>query len=578
MRAPQWTVGLVVALAVLYGLYHAVSLAWLCDDAFISFRYARNLATGHGLVFNAGEHVEGYTNFLWTLLIALGLWAGARAEITAQVLGVLCYLGTLWLLLRVGCRPEHRNRAGAVVPLAVLALSLHHHASSMASFGLETAMLALLVTAALVVLVQTKAARGSLLAGALLTLATLTRPDGALPYLVACVATLLAALGRRKLGSFWALVAPGIVVGVPYLLWKVAYYGDVLPNTFYARSAAEPYPSQGLWYVGLYFLYYPLLWIGLVTPLVLLFRRRRPEPDASGWADLRAPLWISAFTVPYLVYVVWVGGDFMFARFCLPVTPALCLGLQLLVPALGTLAARIGVLLLVAVSLISQATLTDVKQVGPSDLGIAEERNYYHPNAVVLHRHLGRYLHEQMAGHEPVVAVGGAAAMLAYYCEWPTVIELHGLTDRTIARRRIGRRSRVGHEKSLPLTDPYLLERGVNFVCWPFLVDSPRIGDRVPEDLRKVTFRVVHPSWKEGKEPYEIKLTMLTYSRRVMAPLAGAEHVRFTPLGGFLDDYIATMRQKPREEVALDYADFRKFYFDHNLDPARQRAFVDFLR
>ncbi|MHC4077699.1 MAG: hypothetical protein ACYST0_04555, partial [Planctomycetota bacterium] len=285
MRAPQWTLGLVVALAILYGLYHAVSLAWLCDDAFISFRYARNLATGHGLVFNAGEHVEGYTNFLWTLVIALGLWAGARAEITAQVLGVLCYLCTLWLLLRVGCRPEHRNRAGAAVPLAVLALSLHHHASSMASFGLETAMFALLLTAALVVLVQTKTAGSSFLAGTLLTLATLTRPDGALPYLVACVVTLFAAPRRRKLGSFWALVAPGLVVGVPYLLWKVAYYGDVLPNTFYARSAAEPYPGQGLWYVGLYFLYYPLLLVGFVVPLVLLFRRWRTEAEASGRAD-----------------------------------------------------------------------------------------------------------------------------------------------------------------------------------------------------------------------------------------------------------------------------------------------------
>ena len=50
-------------------------VAWfLCDDAFISFRYARNLLEGHGLVFNPGEYVEGYSNFLWTLELAL-LWA-----------------------------------------------------------------------------------------------------------------------------------------------------------------------------------------------------------------------------------------------------------------------------------------------------------------------------------------------------------------------------------------------------------------------------------------------------------------------------------------------------------------------
>ena len=52
-----------------------VALAWgrrfVVDDAFISFRYAEHLAMGHGLVWNPGEHVEGYTNFLWTLLMTL---------------------------------------------------------------------------------------------------------------------------------------------------------------------------------------------------------------------------------------------------------------------------------------------------------------------------------------------------------------------------------------------------------------------------------------------------------------------------------------------------------------------------
>ena len=41
------------------------------DDAFISFRYAENLANGQGLVFNPGERVEGYSNPLWTVLFAV---------------------------------------------------------------------------------------------------------------------------------------------------------------------------------------------------------------------------------------------------------------------------------------------------------------------------------------------------------------------------------------------------------------------------------------------------------------------------------------------------------------------------
>ena len=58
---------------------------WLCDDAYISFRYARHLAEGAGLRFNPGESppVEGYSNFLWTLWLALGELAGVAATTTS---------------------------------------------------------------------------------------------------------------------------------------------------------------------------------------------------------------------------------------------------------------------------------------------------------------------------------------------------------------------------------------------------------------------------------------------------------------------------------------------------------------
>ncbi len=90
------------------------SVAWfLCDDAFISFRYVRNLVEGHGLVFNPGERVEGYSNFLWVLELA-GLWRvfGLRPENAAPWLSVACTVGTLaatvWWAMRL---PGLRRRA-----------------------------------------------------------------------------------------------------------------------------------------------------------------------------------------------------------------------------------------------------------------------------------------------------------------------------------------------------------------------------------------------------------------------------------------------------------------------------------
>lgn len=43
------------------------------DDAFITFRYSRFLAEGQGPIYNLGERVEGYTNFLLMLIVAGGI-------------------------------------------------------------------------------------------------------------------------------------------------------------------------------------------------------------------------------------------------------------------------------------------------------------------------------------------------------------------------------------------------------------------------------------------------------------------------------------------------------------------------
>ena len=70
MPTPPTRTLLLGAAGALVGIGVAAQRAWLCDDAFISLRYAGNLARGDGLVYNVGERVEGFTNLLWTLLLA----------------------------------------------------------------------------------------------------------------------------------------------------------------------------------------------------------------------------------------------------------------------------------------------------------------------------------------------------------------------------------------------------------------------------------------------------------------------------------------------------------------------------
>ncbi len=117
--------------------------AFLGDDGFISFRYARHLAEGQGLVWNAGERVEGYTNFLWVVLMAGALRLGLRPEVVANVLGIASGTALLVALLVFAAR-----RAGwrnPIVWLAPLTLATSRSFTAWCTGGLETQLFTLLV-------------------------------------------------------------------------------------------------------------------------------------------------------------------------------------------------------------------------------------------------------------------------------------------------------------------------------------------------------------------------------------------------------------------------------------------------
>src|SRR5262249_17994384 len=115
MRASTlfWTIA---GLAALFAAGYAWQLRWSCDDAYISSRYAQHLVEGHGLRFNLDPReppVEGYTNFLWTLWLALGMALGCvrdAVETFASVSGSLLHGATV-LLLAAAARRATGGRA-----------------------------------------------------------------------------------------------------------------------------------------------------------------------------------------------------------------------------------------------------------------------------------------------------------------------------------------------------------------------------------------------------------------------------------------------------------------------------------
>jgi hypothetical protein len=543
---------LVLAAAVIYGMVAAVQLLWVCDDAFISFRYAENLVHGHGLVFNVGERVEGYTNFLWTLGIAAGMRLGVDPVTFTGWAGLACFAATIALLALAGARIAAPG--AAFVPIAAVCFAAHEHAQVFASGGLETSLFTLLVTA---IVLATAAARGGwglFAAGTLGVLATMTRPDGILWYGVAGARALWLARERRSAIPLIAVALPGLLFYAPYFAWKWSYYGYPVPNTFYAKSAHSPYPDQGLYYIGLYFGCYFVLVAGALAALVSCLRRA-----PAGGPPLRGralPAVILGGVAVYLAFVAWVGGDFMFARFLVPLTPALYLGFDALRARWP--GARFGIALLavaLAATLLRRYPAEEITTRPGGRRGVVEERLNYPPATTAAMREAGLLLRDVMAGQDSRVVITGAQAVWAYYGRFTLVIEgCTGLTDEHLAHLPLDARGPVGHEKSITRDPGYLLRRRVQFSL--HLDPVPP----APDSYRHIAIGPVRG-------------VIITYQNPIMRHLSGRPGVEFVDFEDYLDRYIAGIDARSDAEVASMYAEAKLYYFDYNDDPAREARF-----
>jgi len=195
------------------------------EDQLIVLRYARNLAEGNGLVYNAGEHVMGFTTPLYTVLSSVFVVLGGdQAAAWQNGFGLLCMLGTAALAARLLVRLG----AGPTAPLAVALVTFNPAvAYNYLYVGMEIHLFALLFLLALDLHLSGRATAASVTAALLF----LTRPEGAL------LAIMLIAHGwlrDRKPPMRQALVA--LAVALPWLLFAFAYYGDVLPKTLGAKE------------------------------------------------------------------------------------------------------------------------------------------------------------------------------------------------------------------------------------------------------------------------------------------------------------------------------------------------------
>jgi arabinofuranosyltransferase len=443
--------------------------AWVCDDAFITFRHVANCLAGYGPVFNVGERVQGFTHPLWFLLLlaaapVFSVYSAAVAAGLASTAAIILVLARLF---------RGRNDSSPILIAAVAVLLSSKTFVEFQTSGLETSLTNLLTVLLFAAILRHAGGSGTPrveIVALLCSLLLLTRLDQLFicgPIMAWASVRVVSGAGR---GHRWQFLA----AMTPLLLWygfATLYYGTPLPNTAYAKVALPLTVAlaQGASYLWDYAWCEPthalivalVLAGGIVWSAPSVIRKR---PGATGVLCLVLGLWLQC------VYVLGVVGDFMRGRFLLSTLVGATVMASWLVQ--GILAPWHGRRILgrpvslaaVAVLLAGASSLIDVKPrlaVTDERTGIADEYSHYagrwdqnrfrppDPYAKPYNRgavEFGRALERYSRACGPVTIAWRAMGILPYYAgPGVRVIDVFGLTDAFVARCPPSPGSRIGH-------------------------------------------------------------------------------------------------------------------------------------
>jgi hypothetical protein len=446
------------AIALLYVLTAWAAGAGIVDDAYIFLRYVRNIWEGAGPVFNDGERVEGYTSPLWLAVLAL-LWK-LPLNPQAQAVGASAAAGGAALALLFLWRRGHGPDAALV---SAVFLATNPSFVFWAWSGMDTALFTLLILLTVLVFERDlDEQRTPLRTGAALALAALSRLE-ALWLLPLLIGLLVRHRRPHLLGDAAALGVPVLIVLGPHALWRHAYYGDWLPNTFAAKVGV---PKTMLVVKGSAYIargaaaYAPLL-------LALLFAARRaPSLARQDWiVPGSAAAWLT-------LYALLVGGDhFALFRFLVP-------ALALLAVVAGRTAGRVlppqrptrHVLAAAGLAVAVNAFVFATPQASAARSEVAQAAAW---------AKTGRWCAERLPPGSIASMVVGA---IPFYCDRYTH-DLLGLVDAHIARNgRIFLPAPAGHQK---YDTDYILEREPAYIFFLSSGMPPVPLFRTVEDRRR---------------------------------------------------------------------------------------------
>ncbi|MBN2803478.1 MAG: hypothetical protein JXR91_10310 [Deltaproteobacteria bacterium] len=439
----------------LLAFFAVAGTVWICfftylhhftfaDDSFIFFRYANNIVTGHGPVFNINERVEGFTSPLWLALLTLCQFAHIEILHGATLLGtfftIATFLSVLYFkglythpLLRISCG---------------LFILVQPWVMFWATSGMETFLFTFLIVATFSRFFVEREKGGShYLSGVMAGLTFLSRPD-------AVIMIVVLQMNRQRIRSRFQFLSALAIFPFLYEIFRIYYYGQLLPNTAVLKMGFSfAHLSMGLNYIRNFITDNPVFFLSLIPAVMAIFNDKEFQHERNLIRQ------IYLFIIWNMVYFIFIGGDFFENhRFFVSLFPFMALlsaiGLQQIY-SLISIKKYYGQKI---ISIIAPASIVVIVSLVSFKVTMLKSGHgiFWITNAGKLGLSLGKEL-----SHQNLVASSHIGA-LGYYSNLP-VLDLLGLTDSVIAKTPVDEdiyktysKRDPGHEK---FNIPYSLSR-----------------------------------------------------------------------------------------------------------------------
>ncbi|MCD6163804.1 MAG: hypothetical protein J7K40_15515 [candidate division Zixibacteria bacterium] len=479
---------IVLLLCFAFLIFEAVIFNNTWDDAYISYRYAKNFAENSGLVFNVGEYVEGYTTFLWVFILGLLAKLGFDIPSIGKILCVLFGLGTVMITYLIGRKLDKKYSAAAVLAALLLTFRIDYgvHFQS----GMETSFHVFMLSLAFYSYMK-RYKYSFLVTGFLAALLPLIHPEGILFAVAIIINELLQVKNgnlKKQLKNILVFILPIIVILLTHLLWRYSYYGDLLPNTFYTKTPGFDIIKyiRGGWYLLKFFIYGGgiLYFIPAIYFMYCYFKN----------SCIRT---LVIIILLYSIFNVYASGDWApYSRFYMPVVPFIAIASAFGILKLLTMlkAGKLVSILVISAFVFAGYQHGVLTKAYPTEFIFKHRKQINDWKALCEHfRHLKEQRPNLVIASNPIGAIG-------YYSE-AHIIDMLGLTNKHIAKEGKRIKGAPGHER-WDIEYVLNLKPDIIYACRAILLPDGRYKPSLGEHTSRESYQRIWDEYERRYIPY----------------------------------------------------------------------------